>query len=231
MGDFDGDGYDEVITYDRATGGSARVWSFDRRTGKFYERPEILGNLAGWQGFSGGGGALMFAGNFNDNDGFVRLDDLLVYNETTKQILVLEGRRPGGAYARLWVWYWSVLDVQPYEELSVATFASSASGFDNIVISAWTGQSAGTIRAYSAAWPLTYLPSYQGQIIFRPRDNFAGDVHLVWGDLGAWDPTRDDAIQFIPGKGLYYGFDAHPAGEWYYRFKQGIGYLKASLGL
>ena len=91
---------------------------------------------------------------------------------------------------------------------------------------------AGLLRTFSAALPPTGLGVPQGQILRKDFYRFTGEAHLIWGDLNAFDPTRDDAIQIIPDNGRYYGYDAHPVpGYWYFWFSNGIAPLKAALGL
>src|SRR5205823_1110679 len=144
------------ITYDYVDGGNVKIWQFNGVG--FVENVKMRGNLDRWR-WAGGQGIFMYAGNFVDDDGFTKLDDLLIYSQATKEVIVLVSRRPYGDYARFWVWYgpYGDLLVQPDEELTVATFTG---GLENIVLNAYEGSTAGQIRAFTGTWPPTKIGAF-----------------------------------------------------------------------
>lgn len=65
-------------------------------------------------------------------------------------------------------------------------------------------------------------------------NGFAGDVHLVCGDINSWGGNvRDDTFQFFDAVAQYIAYDAHPGSppSWWAWFTQNTNYLKYELGL
>lgn len=233
VGDFDGDGYDEIVTYNRSNGSSPRFWRYDRSLFRFVENTSMAANLGGlnWPG-----GVVMYAGNFHDADGLTGLDDLAVYNTTTHEIMVFESRRPGLDYARFWGWYGPAsLGITGNEELTVARY--STSGYDALVTNTFTGSgNRGLLRAFSLAYPPTDISASSAMANMQTSfsTGFTGNVHLVWGDINSWDGNaRDDTFQFFDSAAQYTAYDAHPGSPppWWAWFTQNTNYLKYELNL
>jgi len=232
VGDFDGDGFDEVLTYNHADGSGARVWHYDPSTWRFVENTNMPANLAGlnWPG-----GVRMYAGNFHDSDGFTGLDDLVVANETTREIIVYESRRPSGGYARFWGWYGptSQAGITVDDDITVARYDES--GFEALVRNTYQGSgNRGKLRAFALAWPMTEITANSDMANMQTSDTtgFTGQVHLVWGEINGYDALRDDNFQFFDDYTQYSAYDAHPGSPppWWIWFSQNTNYLRYELG-
>ena len=101
VGDFDGDGYDELLTYNPYShwGANIHIFKYNRGTNQFEVAPIDLGNLAGfvWEGM-----IQIHAGNFADFPGEGRRDDLLIYNTTTGQVARFDARVSAGRSTFWW---------------------------------------------------------------------------------------------------------------------------------
>ena len=233
VGDFDGDGYDEIVTYNRWDGSAARAWHYDKSSYRFVENPNLIANVGG---LSWAGGVQFFAGNFHNADGLIGLDDLVAYNQTTHQVIVYESRRPSLGYARFWTWYgpWGVPGASGDVEVSVARYAET--GFDALVLNTAQGTgNRGKLNAFSLAYPMTDITSMSDMANMQTAytTGFTGKVHLVWAEINSPDALRDDTIQFFDDYSQYSVYDAHPGSPapWWIWFARNTGAIRGPLGL
>jgi hypothetical protein len=236
IGDFDGDGYDEVLTYDAPTGANPRIWRY-HRTNRAFERYIPLSDNLMDRVPDASDPVVMYTGNIDDTDG-PKTDDLILYHTIKKTIEVFGSRVPGGGSQRFWGAYTARLryPLTDNDELTMARF--DANGYDALVVNTYAGSLAGTIRAYdlATATPALIVTAKQGDIPHLPASSFTGEAHLIWADLGEHDPLRDDAIQFQTTTNRYFASDARPGtssapGTWSGSFDGDVARLRSALGL
>jgi hypothetical protein len=119
VGDFDGDGFDEIVTYDHATGANIKFWRYNPPTGTFVSNPNIgIGNLTG---FSWAGGVELRAGELSGPDANgTRRDDLLVFNRSTRQVSMYWSAFDSNHQVFWWAYTWPT-PVTADEDFEVAS--------------------------------------------------------------------------------------------------------------
>jgi hypothetical protein len=210
VGDFDGDGADELFTYDPTNGGSGQVWEYRVNQG-FAAKPNFaLGNLSG---FNWPGGVHFFVGNMADGlDG--KRDDLIALNLGSRQFAHYRSVKPGWSEPSTFWWMYTAFDyLGPNDELTVAD--ADGDGFEDAIVHDTV---TGSTRFYDADWPvnggLAALPVAQGNLFQGNELN-----RLYWGNS---PNKRDDAFIYRPGADeLLRYFGADPAGQaktywWHY---------------
>lgn len=179
VGDFDGDGFDEVLTYNRNNGTSVKFWRFNPFTGKFVPHTSIdVGNLAdlNWEG-----GVDVWTGELNSADpNGAHRDDVLVYNRTHRQLAlylnVVWNGRP-----IFWWMYTSGTSLQAGDEIAIAN--ADGDHVDDLIT---IRPSTGAMRFLSLEWArlLQPLAVVQGNI---PSAHYQ-PLHMMWSsNAGARD--------------------------------------------
>jgi hypothetical protein len=119
VGDFDGDGFDEIVTYDHAAGANIKFWRYNPPTGTFVQNPNIdIGNLGG---LSWPGGVELRSGELSGPDASgARRDDLLVFNRSNRQASMYWSALSGNHQVFWWAYTWST-PVTTDEDFEVAS--------------------------------------------------------------------------------------------------------------
>jgi hypothetical protein len=214
VGDFDGNGYDEVLIY-RQNGRDLHVLKYNQRFPNYttygFSRMASFdyGNLAG---FDWTGGVEFHVGNIVDYPNEGRRDDLLVFNVSTRQIARYDSRLYNGMTTFWWA-YTSASVVGGNEEVMVAE--ANGDGLEDLILhDIWYGNT----RFLNAA---DYtLPALKGGRLGSrlssgniPRFSTPTENYLFFGILSraSAEPTyenlRDDALVYIPGERNYLRYD------------------------
>jgi hypothetical protein len=198
VGDFDGDGLDEVLLYDRWTA-ATELWKSNTSTGQFAPATNFApGHVAADAGLIAGS-PIVLVGNFGDwGDG--RRDDLLVCN-SRGQVTRYDARRdPSSGGTTFWYAFRTGAGVTScnYSDVSVADVTGS--GYESLVLRDsrtnttrfLSMDSTGTLLPVDSSWILGSVN--QGQI--GPGDGF-----LIWAKMSRWageagTDTRDDVFLF-----------------------------------
>lgn len=200
VGDFDGDGRDDVMVYPRA-GGEYRLYSLK---GDFFFGPTPAysqGNLTG----AVGGGMQVRAGDFNA-DG--RADVMLV--NSYGQILSYASVNDGTNNTFWWAFTTHGGQVSADDQVTVARVDDNAG--DDVVL---RNVKTGTTRFFRLDWADGWLPGLgvpTGQI------NVVGNSLLFWGFMhGALNEpgagNRDDAMVYDLGSNMFVRSDARWDGQ------------------
>lgn len=214
VGDFDGDGFDELLTYDGGDGRDAMVFEYNPAVGGridygFWNKADFdRGNLTG---FSSPGAISMLVGNFADHWGEGTRDDLFVFNHTTKQSWVFHGRRDGAGRTTFWVRSGPSGAITTGAEWPTLADADG-NGYEDLILH---DRNYGNLRFLSLGdtslyQPLPYGSPVPGQL---PWFGSATEHYLLFGELntfseGGGSERRDDAIAFIVPWNEYRAYDA-----------------------
>lgn len=182
VGDFDGDGYDEILTYNRFNGTEVRLYRYDRPAGRFTLNTSFaLGDLAA---FNVPGGVEMLAANFHDPDG-ARRDDLVVYSRSTRVLwgyrsLLVSGQKTFGAN------WQAALTFGSQHQLIVANVNGDAHD-DLVVVDTTTGvtqfrwlyKRPSCIPLPNATWCIQPMQTIQG--VNQGNLPLTSGVRQIWG--------------------------------------------------
>jgi FG-GAP repeat len=246
VGDFDGDGYDELMTYTPSNGSNLEIYQYNRGTPYygFWNLDWDRGNL---NAFSWAGGVEIYAGDFADfaSDGSARRDDLLIFNKTTKQVARFDARVWAGRPTFWWAFTSGGGAIGSTEEIGVAD--ADGNGFEDLIPH---DTATGTFRFQSmtsAALPaLAWRQPEAGQL--PTFTSSPTESHAYWGVMksfpgegggtnlrddsfvyvNAWDAyVRNDARYCAPGAcGTSYGYRTY----WYY-YSASVAAIKSALGM
>jgi hypothetical protein len=212
-GDFDGDGFDELITYDGGNGGNVHMFEWNQYVaGAIYmglsDKSDF--DASNLSGFNFIGGISMYAGNFANFSGEGTRDDLFVYNQTTGNSWVFHSRLAGGKTV-----FWALIG--PYgglltsrEEPVIAD--ADGDGYEDLIthdtLYGWNRyRSLQTPTLFSS---LASNHPDQGNIKTYAS---ATENHLYMGKLryvyeGGSSLMRDDAIEYDVSTATYHRYDA-----------------------
>jgi hypothetical protein len=102
IGDFEGDGFDEILTYSASDGSGAMFWRYSPVAGEFVLDTNI--DPANLTSFRAPGGVTFLTGCFGAPDG-VNRDDLAIYQPSTGLTWRYDARKPDAGKVRLWFAY------------------------------------------------------------------------------------------------------------------------------
>lgn len=188
VGDFDGDGADDILVYKPSTG-TLRMYT-QMVTGYFTPMPNFsLGDLAGVNLAN----KLILAGEFGQAAG---RDDLLVLDATNGQVTRLDSVTDGSGYKTFW-WAFTTNPgaFSTDEQVSVANVDGSA--LDSIVL---RSTSTGNYRMFRAAYsggylaPVTNVTTGQLPVTTDRGQGFFARLKYLRSELGG--TVRDDMLFF-----------------------------------
>jgi hypothetical protein len=197
VGDFDGDGFDEIFRYNRGDGSSIVVFRFDRPSGRFVESVNVaLGALAT---FSSPGGIDILSGNVDGSDSTGQRDDLVLFNRTSHQITVYRPLVESGQ--KIFKHYWSQsTSLGANHQLTVAN--ANGDAYDDLVaLDTTTGvtQFLGLYRPTVFIQPLRPIQNLnQGNL------PLTSGVHQMW----ATDTVARDTVFTVKDDVVYRYFAA-----------------------
>lgn len=240
VGDFDGDGLDELLTYNGSNGGDAMVFEYTPSGSLqgFWNKSDFdRGNLAG---FYAPGAITMFVGNFADHSGEGRRDDLFVFNHTTRNAWVFHARRDGAGKTTFWVRSNVTGSLTSGNEWPTIADADG-NGFEDLILH---DRYYGNLRFlslgdFSHFQPLPYGSPVQGQL---PWFGSATEHYLFFAELttfaeGGGSERRDDVLAFIVPWNQYRAYDARfcasgcgsPMKTYWWRWSSAISTMLANL--
>ncbi len=233
VGDFDGDGYDELLTYNPngSAGANIHIFKYNRVSGKFEIGPFDLGNL---KGFTWPGMLEFHAGRFASFSGEGTRDDLLIFNRSTRQVARFDARLYGSTNTFWWA-FTSASVVQSAEEVRVAD--ADGDGRDDLVlhgyysgVNRFLSMSNFNLPALPADQPNSgQLPSFfslENHIYFGLMKNFPGE--------GGSTNSRDDVLVYFPGSGGLSKYDARywpPSRTYWWDYSVNRSYIPSALGI
>jgi hypothetical protein len=213
VGDFDGNGFDEVLIY-RQNGRDLHILKYNQQflgyTEYGFSRWNFdYGNLAQ---FNWEGGVEFHVGNLADYENEGRRDDLLVFNVTTRQLARYDARLWNGNTTFWWA-YTSASVVTANEEVLVAE--ANGDGLEDLILhDIWYGNTR-FLNAGDAN-----LPALRGGMVSSrmssgniPRFSTPTENYLFFGILSraSSEPTfenlRDDALVYVVNDRTYYRYD------------------------
>jgi hypothetical protein len=213
-GDFDGDGFDELLTYDGSTGADARMWEWNQPAGIPSDRgfsAKLDFDAANLSGLSSPGGIVMYAGNFANFSGEGVRDDLLVYNLTTRDSWVFHSRYAGGKTV-FWGLYgpWGPLTTGA-EEISVAD--ADGDGYEDLIThdTQYGNNRFRSLQTSTLLAPLAWAHPDSGNL---PTFGSPNETHLYFAKMsyfpgeGGNTNTRDDVWLFDVPANYYRRYDA-----------------------
>jgi hypothetical protein len=213
VGDFDGDGYDEVLTYDMYDGSDMHLWRYDLALGEFAETSDF--DLANMTGFSvdGGGAVSVLAGDFGVIDGGVRRDAIAIYSNTTGLVWRYDARKPDAGKVRFW-WAYTGLGAPANQEATLAD--ADGDGRDDLVMN---DTATGQLRFFSlarfaeahadGAWYLVPLSDTGVAVSQGQVSTGSVEQHVLFGKAAWFSAARQDIFTYQPATGSISRYDAH----------------------
>ncbi len=221
-GDFDGDGLDELLTYNTGDGSDVRMFAYNQpmagdSEGGLIEKNGIdPGNLTA---FSAPGSVEMHVGNFANHAGESIRDDLFVLNTYTRQSWVFHARKPGAGLTTFWGYVGPVNGTTwGNEEVSVAD--ADGDGYEDLIAhdTLYGNNRFLTLNNACVYCAMPYKQPESGQLPWYGSANethlYFGKMAFFWGEGGNTN-TRDDVMLLdVPAK-TYHRYDARwcPAGS------------------
>jgi hypothetical protein len=200
VGDFDGDGLDEILLYDRWTA-AIELWKYNGGTGQFAPVPNFVpGNVADDAG-SIAGSPLVLVGDFADfSDG--RRDDLLVCN-SYGQVVRYDARKDALGRTTFWFAFKTGGGFAACSPYNVSVADVTGAGLESLIL---RDSSAGSVRFLD----MRSLPA-TGNLATVDAHWFVGSVdqgqigrqqgYLIWAKMSRWagesgTNTRDDVFLY-----------------------------------
>lgn len=201
VGDFTGRGDQQVIVYDYASSRPPQIFEFQPGAGEMVlSTATNLGNLTG---FNWTGGVQIFVANIFNRTNDVALhpkDDLIIFNETTRQIAGYTSAADPAVPGQSTFWWWYTTPggfVGPDEEVMIGDL--DGDNLDDITLH---DVMTGALRFFAPDAPdavgnLTPKPTNRGQLP-SPGER----ARLVWTKLAFWNEAgnslaRDDAMYYF----------------------------------
>lgn len=229
IGDFDGDGYDEVVTYNRNNGTNIKFWRYDYGSKLFVANTKIdIGNMAG---FNWPGGVDILVGNITglDSDG-VKRDDILVHNRTTHQLIGYSSSWWAGKQVFWWMY------TKNCSAIGAANYSLSLANVD--------GGGQESLVAMDLGGHLKFLNVVDWSNVCAPLPNVVqGNVYQdpSYSPGGAFaypiwvstSNTRDDVFVSLSDGGIHSYFPVDSAGQktYWWRGWYTAGYVKSRIGM
>jgi hypothetical protein len=191
VGDFDGDGYDEVLVYPRFSAGSSYLYRFDRASGRFAESTAVaFGDLTP---LLSSGNVDVLSGSFDGLTG----DDLLLYHRPSQMVTAVRSRVETAGRAFRQYFPWQSTSFGANHQLSIANVNGDAHD-DLVALDTTTGvtQFLWVYRPVAAMTPLQPMQSVnQGNL------PLTSGVRQVW----ATDTIARDTV-FTVKDGIVYRY-------------------------
>ena len=215
VGDFDGDGLDEILLYDRWSA-AIDLWKYNPTTGHFEAVPNFAPGNFGDDAAAIAGSPIVMVGDFADfSDG--RRDDLVVCN-SRGQVVRYDARKDSLGRTTFWNAFWSN-GAYPCSPYNVSVADVTGSGLESLVI---RDSTSGSVRFLDMRTIATsgFLKGY-----LLPVDTYwtagsvnqgqigSGDGYLIWAKMSRWPGesgtnTRDDVFLFGSASAALSRYDA-----------------------
>jgi hypothetical protein len=235
VGDFDGDGYDELLTYspNGYMASDMHVFGYVRSsaTSGFFSLKTV--NMDALKQFARPGTIEVHVGNFED---FVescsgwqcyinipkKRSDLLVFNRTLGLIFRYDARGAGSETAFFWKYNTTANFVETREELRVAD--ADGDGFEDVIVHDTLYGNNRFLSPQGGLVPMPFAKPLVGQL---PWYGSASEHHTYFGLMKNFPGedgntnTRDDALVYFKSTDSYARYDARYAGSsrqtyWFY---------------
>ena len=235
VGDFDGDGYDELLTYspNGYIASDMHVFGYVRynaTSGAFGLKTVNMGEL---KQFTASGMIEVHVGNFED---FVescsgwqcyiaipkKRSDLMVFNRTLGQIVRYDARGAERETSFFRKYNTTANFVEPREELRVAD--ADGDGFEDVIIHDTLYGNNRFLAPQSGLVPMPYAKPLEGQLPWygsaSEHHTYFGLMKNIPGEDGNTN-TRDDALVYFNSTDSYARYDARFSGSsrqtyWFY---------------
>ena len=210
VGDFDGDGLDELLLYNRWTA-AVELWKYNTSIGQFAPVSNFAPGNFGDDASIIAGSPIVLVGDFADfSDG--RRDDLLVCN-SSGQVSRYDARQDSSGRTTFWIAFRTRGSVAACSPYNVSVADVTGWGLESLVL---RNSSNGSVRFLDMRWmPSTGLLA--GYLV--PVDTYwtigsvnegqigPGDGFLMWAKMSRWPGesganTRDDVFLYTSDASL-----------------------------
>jgi hypothetical protein len=214
IGDFDGDGYDDIMTYYRSTGSGIQVWRYDSATARFVINDRV--NIGDLRQQNWPGPVNAFAGEVYSAGATDRRDDVVFYNRDSRYVRRFATIDDAGK-AKFVSWMTSPFSLGPNDDVAVAN--SNGGTFDDFVAVDTTNGFVRFLRLTGTTSFFTPVPNVeqgnlpypsgqQVRFLWAPTSNPRNDVFTVLADgwIGAYFPVNlSDGTKTYWWRGSYTG--------------------------